>query len=99
MQAPKLSALLLEQQLIYFGSLAQRPVMCPVRQLVFEDDLTMAKTQFDRRVGRPRTEWKKEIFKVIDRAFASANEFRVCIANPLNWRKRVRAFCRAKPQS
>ena len=96
MQAPKLSALLLEQQLLFLGKLARRPVFCPVRQFAFEPDLSMKSPDIIRRRGRPRAEWTIEIFKKVKAIFPDDNDFRVCVSDPLQWRRRVREFCRAK---
>ena len=97
--APKLSTILLERQLGYFGDLARRPHSCPVRKMVFKEDLSMQSLDVKRRPGRPKFEWTKEVFRLISCMFASENEFRDCIVVPLEWRKRVRAFCKAKTQS
>ena len=42
----------------------------------------MAVTSFKRRPGRPKAEWKNEIFRVVDRMFVSEAAFRMCVANP-----------------
>ena len=99
LNAPKLSSLLLEQQLGFFGVLARRPVLCPVRQFVFEHDLSMARPGLKRRPGRPRAEWTNEMFKVVHHLFASEAAFRACVMNPPEWRERVRLYCRAQSQS
>ena len=96
LQAPSLSALLLEQQLLFFGKLARRPPECPVRQLVFELDLAIKSSGLTRRRGRPNLEWKHELLKVVVRALPSAEGFDTCVAHKLRWRDSMSSFCRAK---
>ena len=78
--ARTLTSMLLEQQLSFFGKLARRPMHCPVRQLVFEPDLSMKMVTFDRRRGRPKLEWSHELHKIADEMFESAANFRACVA-------------------
>ena len=89
--------MLLEQQFGFFGKLARRPVHCPVRQLVFDSDLSMKVQTFDRRRGRPRLEWGTELHKIAAEMFESADHFRACVVDATAWRTYVRQYCRAKP--
>ena len=50
-----------------------------------------------RRRGRPKLEWTHEIFKVIGRIFDTHDAFRLCVANEMEWRDRIRRFSRALP--
>ena len=97
LQAPKLSTILLGRQLAYFGALARRPSSCPVRQLVFTEDLALKPSDVPRRRGRPKLEWANELFKVVDTIFDSREDFRSCVVNAPEWRSRIREFSRAKP--
>ena len=95
--ATRLTALLLEQQLGFFGKLARRPASCPVRQLVFEADLGMKLPTFERRRGRPRSEWCSIRHNFAWEMFESVSEFRACVVDATAWRTYVRQYCRAKP--
>ena len=97
LDASTLTSMLLEQQLGFFGKLAQRPASCPVRQLVFEPDLSIKIPTFDRCRGRPRLEWSSEMHQVASEMFESVADFRACVADATTWRTHVRVYCRAKP--
>ena len=97
LQAEKLTTLLLEQQLGFFGKLARRPGSCPVRQLVFESDLSTKLQTFERRRGRPRSEWCSVMHRTAGNMFESASDFRACVVDATAWRTYVRQYCRAKP--
>ena len=86
-----------EQQLIFFGKVARCPPECPVRQLVFERDLSKKTFGLERRRGRPNLEWNAELFKIVEGIFPSVGEFRATVANESDWRRYVRSSCRAKP--
>ena len=96
--ARTLSSMLLGQQLDFFGKLARRSPSCPVRQLIFEPDLTKKETTHDRRRGRPRLQWSNEMHRIAREMFDSENDVHACVVNAASWRKRVRLHCRAKPQ-
>ena len=90
--APMLSSILLDRQLGYFGTLARRPNSCPVRRLVFEDDLSMKCFAGTRRRGRPKAEWALELYKHVRQMCGTHADFCVCVANVDAWRKRIRGF-------
>ena len=94
LDAPKLSTMHLERQLGYFGKLARRPTTCPVRSLIFNDDLTIRTPDFDRRRGRPKLEWARELSKVVARMFDSDADFGNCVVDEAAWRSQVRSFSR-----
>ena len=96
--APKLSATLLERQLGYLGTLARRPATCPVRKLVFREDLSMQPLDVPRRRGRPKLEWVSEVFKVVASIFGTHADFCHCVANADAWWTCIRSFCRAHPR-
>jgi len=89
-----LSQLLLEQQLNFFGKLARRPPLCPVRQLVFNNGLAQAPRQYERRRGRPKLEWANEIFRIVSEMFPSQDIFAECVLNATSWREAIRKHCR-----
>ena len=93
--APTLSAMLLQQQLNYFGKLARRPHSCKIRSMVFKEDLSMQVLEAPRRRGRPRLEWTNEIFKVVGKMFESHASFSACVSNAMQWRSCIRTFSRA----
>ena len=95
--APRLSAILLERQLGYFGALARRAPSCQVRKLVFKEDLSIQPLDLPRRRGRPKLEWTRELFNVVARIFETHADFCQCVANATDWRSRVRLFSRAVP--
>ena len=95
---PKLSKILLEQQLGFLGTLARRPDTCPVRKFVFGPQLSRKLVDYKRRQGRPNMEWVAEIFKVVDQLFTSTEMFHACILNKQAWRNTIRAFCRRQSQ-
>ena len=90
----RLSQLLLEQQLNFFGKLARRPPPCPVRQLIFDNGLAQRPVPYQRRRGRPKLEWANEIFKVVSEMFSSADIFAECVLNATSWRDAIRKHCR-----
>ena len=96
MDATKLSSMLLERQLGYFGTLARRPLSCPVWRLVFKEDLSLQALDVPRRRGRPKPEWAHELFKLAGEMFCSHEALCACIANEKAWRKRIREFSKAK---
>ena len=96
LDASTLTSMLLEQQLCFFGKLARRPASCPVRQLVFEPDLSIKILTVNRRRGRPRLEWGSEMHKVAGEMFESVADFRACVADAATWRTHDRVHCRAK---
>ena len=91
--APRLTALLLEQQLLFFGKLARRPPECLVRQLVFELNLGIKSSDLVRRRGRPNLEWKTELFRIVEEMFPSELAFRTSVAEEHRWRQNMRSFC------
>ena len=95
--ALKLSDMIREQQLNFFGKLARRSDDCPVRQLVFNHDLSMKAFDVKRRQGQPVFEWAKELFKVVNGMFASLSDFRACIADRARWHACIRHLCRNNP--
>ena len=92
LRAPTLSAMLLDRQLGYFGTLARRPNSCPVRRLVFEDDLSLKCFAGTRRRGRPKAEWAAELYKHVRQMCGTHADFCTCVANAVAWRKRIREF-------
>ena len=92
--APKLSMILLEQQLVFLGTLARRPDTCPVRNFVFDRQLRRAPIEFERRRGRPNLEWVSEMFKVLEQMFTSHDAFCACVLNKCEWRSTIRNHCR-----
>ena len=97
LHATQLSSLLLEQQLQYFGKLAQRPANCPARQLVFDEDLGLRNQDLARRRGRPRLQWASECYRIAQSFFESPAAFRECLLNEMAWHTAIRTFCRAMP--
>ena len=96
--APKLSRILLEQQLGFLGTLARRPDTCPVRKFVFGPQLSRKPVEYKRRQGRPNIECVAEIFKVVDQLFTSTEMFHACILNKQAWRNTIRVLCRRQDQ-
>ena len=94
--ATRLTSLMLEQQLAYFGKLARRPTSCPVRSLVFQPDLATTMATFSRRRGRPRFEWASEMHKRALEMFESVNAFHACVSDERAWRAHIRTSCRAR---
>ena len=96
LQAPKLSELLLQQQLNFFGRVARRSSLCPVRRLIFANDgLTLQDAASKRIRGRPRQTWPSEIFR---RGVAMAGPiaaFESLIVNEQAWKEAVRLHCRS----
>ena len=97
-EAPKLSRILLEQQLGFLGTLARRPDTCPVQKFVFGPQLSRKPVEYKRRQGRPNIEWVAEVFKVVDQLFTSTEMFHGCILNKQAWRNTIRVFCRRQDQ-
>ena len=66
---------LLKDQLIYFGRIASRNPTDPVRDSILKrEGMELRELQETRRVGRPRLEWSKEIFKhAVEAAGSHAN--------------------------
>ena len=93
--APKLSALLLERQLGYFGTLARRPTTCQVRRLVFNEDYSRALEDGTRRRGRPKLQWSNELFRITGHMFSNHADFIACITRKDAWRKRIHELTRA----
>ena len=89
---PMLSDILLERQLGFFGTLARRPLSCPVRRLVFTDNLEMKPYKMPRRRGRPKLEWAHELSKIVGSIFHSHVDFCTCVAEMHTWRDRIRSF-------
>ena len=96
--APKLSRILLERQLGFFGTLARRQDTCPVRNFVFGPQLARKSVDYKRRRGRPNLEWVSEMFKVVDHIFVNRESFHACILNKQAWRSTVRDYCRRQSQ-
>ena len=94
--ATRLTTMLLEQQLGFFGKLARRPTGCPVRRLVFESDLSRKVPSFDRRRGRPNLEWCSIMHNFAGEMFESVRDFRACVVDAAAWRTHVRQYCRAR---
>ena len=92
--AVKLSAMLLEQQLHFFGKLARRPADCPVRQLVFDGGFAQKVPRYARRRGRPKLEWVQEIFKVVYNICPNQDVFSAHVSNEASWRELIRKHCR-----
>ena len=62
LSANKLSLLLLEQQLLYFGKIARSADNSIIRRMIFkENSLEPSKNHILRRRGRPRLSWISEV--------------------------------------
>ena len=96
MGASPLSMLLLELQLGYLGTLARRPLHCPVRSLVFDADLGWKTVNAQRRRGRPIQEWTTELRRILERTMLTVTEeFQALILDKPAWRQFTRKLCRA----
>ncbi len=94
--ACKLSNLLLEQQLLYFGKIARMPNDAPIRQLIFENDSIRLKRNLGRRRrGRPRLSWSHEVYRHLGLAVGDINDIQYCIYNIEEWRGKIRLYCRS----
>ena len=97
MQAPKLTNLLLQQQLNFFGQLARRSDSCPVRQLVFASGgLTLKDETLKRKQGRPKQTWASEIYRIASQMSGSQRQLESTIANEQAWKEAVRSHCRSQ---
>ena len=96
MQAPKLTGILLQQQLNFFGQLARRAAMCPARQLVLVDDgLTIKDDALKRKKGRPRQTWTPEIDRLALQITVSSHRLEETIVNEQAWKASTHSCRRA----
>ena len=92
--APKLSDLLLEQQLLVFGKIFRKPNTDTLRKAVFEEDSDVLKLHTKRRGrGRPKLAWSVEVRKMAQ--LVTTESLRVVLGNEVHWKKLVRKFCRS----
>ena len=94
----KLSSLLLEQQLVYFGKVARSSDTSVIRGLVFQPhSYELSQQQIHRRRGRPRLTWSNEVYKhaVSVSQLADANLENI-IEDALLWKSWIRKYCRNK---
>ena len=89
---PKLSKLLLKQQLLLFGRVARAPVDDPLRKVTFCKDLRPATAQFVRRVGRPRNEWAVMLHK---EALKMDEDMSSIVHNVFEWKRAVHRYCQS----
>ena len=91
----KLSLLLLEQQLRYFGKIARLPDDNPLRQITFQPSSLMIAIQHgSRRRGRPRTTWIEEVNKHAILAAGSRDHLYQYILDTTCWTQCIRQYCR-----
>ena len=92
LQAPKLTDILLQQQLNFFGHIARRAATCPIRQLVFADGgLTIKDEALKRKRGRPRQTWATEIYRVALEMTGSVQCLEEAILNKSAWKAATRS--------
>lgn len=92
--APKLSYLLLEQQLLVFGKIPRRPPDDVLRKAVFEDNSDVLHLyRKHRRRGRLKLSWAVEVRKVAIQI--SPAHLETELLQESSWKKSVRKFCRA----
>ena len=92
--APKLSNLLLEQQLLVFGKIYRKPSEDILRRAVFEEESDMLKVyNKKRRKGRPKLAWAVQVRKIA--MLVCANDLGTTMGNAIKWKTIVRKFCRA----
>ena len=91
MGAEQLSKTLHQRQLDYFGELARRPAACPVRCLIFNEDLSAKESSANRRRGRPRLTWSSEVRKLACQVAGSVDEMQAMVLDKSVWRAAVRA--------
>ena len=88
-----LHSILLQRQLLFFGSIARRPQDDIVRQFVFKPNTFDSIEQHSpRKQGRPRKNWIREMFKH-GQSIADGESFSDLISNELTWRSCVSSFC------
>ena len=93
--APLLSKILLEQQLVVFGKVLRRPTHDPVRKAIFQptsDEIGINTT--NRKRGRPKLSWAVEVRKVAMQI--SPIQLGENMGHAKNWKRSVRSFCRAR---
>ena len=95
-RAPKLSILLVEQQLGFLGTIAHCPAECPVRGLVFDEHLCFREADFKRRRGRPRLEWAKLLQAHVRNMCPNDETLRQRVSDRAGWRGHVRKYCRTQ---
>ena len=91
--APLLSAMLLEQQLKYFGKVYRRLDTDITRKFVFESSSDqLVEASFKKRRGRPRLSWATELRK--HAANITGNEpLGLAMQSEYDWRIVVRRYC------
>ena len=89
---PKLSKLLLKQQLVLFGRVARAPESDPLRKITFCNDLRPVTDQFVRRVGRPRNEWAVMLHREALKMNADMSSI---IHNVFEWKRAVHRYCQS----
>ena len=96
-ESPPLSAMLLEQQLKFFGNLYRRHDEDISRCLIFTPASSdLAVSEFKRRRGRPRLQWARELHKHCEQIAASEppNSVEATLQSRLRWESAVRTYCR-----
>ena len=92
--APKLSCLLLEQQLLVFGKIFRKPSDDVLRSVVFEEESDILKLSTKkRRKGRPKLAWATQVRKVA--MMVSTDNLIISLGDEVCWKLMVRKYCRA----
>ena len=94
-QAPALSSILLQRQLLLFGEIARLPNEDVVRQTVFHENGINIKLALDKRRGRPRKVWNQEI-NALAMQCSQGFDLHDMVMDKQRWATHVKSFCKTR---
>ena len=78
--------------MIFFGKIARLTADSPVRQRVFQPDSFEIVAPLQRKVGRPRQEWSRELQMKIEKMIQDLAARRECIKKAEDWKTEIWTF-------
>ena len=89
---PPLSRILLQRQLLLFGRVTRLPNDSAMRQCVFENDSIALQEDKNRRQGRPRSTWGKELSRIVADIVPHSVDKLALLRNKDRWQAHVKQY-------